>query len=784
MRASRALFVSLLCLLWASVAVAQSKRTYYFSQNGGGYGVSCSSALAIGDGISTGASSTNYQQPGNTLVLCGTITGSAGSTAITFNASGTSGKPITVLFAHGARLQAPYWGSNGAINLNGHAYITIDGGAMGQIGGIAGNARNVNGFIENTANGSPGTTACPSGSCSYQEDSVGISDGSSSVSGTRNLTIRNLAVYDLYVRTSETDTSLPVGGTVAFNFNSLNLSDVLVTNCLIHDSATGIGLGYFGTVKNIEFSFNTIYNVNWGGYAGDGGYSVPGSSLNGFLFHDDWVYDFANWDSPSDTYHHDGFYAWDVHAGTGDALNNPVFYNNVLGPGWGMNVTAALWVDEEVAGTGATFFNNLVTGASTGGPRYGGGPPWGEAPGEGWIQADAESTAVSGSFNFYNNTAVVNDAQDAYGFISIPKSVSPNVTYNIYNNLFYDGWSVPGKHGVGTAFIAAFGMTGGTVNSNNNLYFDVGGWPTAITGESPFIYTKGNSPGYVTLSQWQAATGASNDSNDVTANPVFSTLPSIAQTSVNGGGYKGGYFQDTWSNPTAVGILSFRSPARGTGADLSSLGISYKANTNQDCTGVGTPLPLCTGVDAGPYDTGSLNNDMNYKPRGSNWSIGAIQTTGANPRFDTIVASAFPENGGSILPSDAQQVQFGADETFNITPVSGYTLSDVTADGISKGPLSFYTFFDVRQNHRISATFAATTYTITASAGTGGRISPSVTVDVNSGKNQAFLITPSVGYKISGVTVDGNSVGAVHRYTFSDVTANHTISAIFQRSSQ
>jgi len=48
-------------------------------------------------------------------------------------------------------------------------------------------------------------------------------------------------------------------------------------------------------------------------------------------------------------------------------------------------------------------------------------------------------------------------------------------------------------------------------------------------------------------------------------------------------------------------------------------------------------------------------------------------------------------------------------------------------------------------------------------------------VKVNSGANQSISITPATGYKIAGVTVDGASVGAVTSYTFSNVTANHTL---------
>ncbi len=72
------------------------------------------------------------------------------------------------------------------------------------------------------------------------------------------------------------------------------------------------------------------------------------------------------------------------------------------------------------------------------------------------------------------------------------------------------------------------------------------------------------------------------------------------------------------------------------------------------------------------------------------------------------------------------------------------------------------------------------TYVITASvSGTGGTISPSGTSSVSSGGSKTFTITPKTFYRIANVMVDGKSIGAVTQYTFSNVTANHTISATF-----
>jgi len=70
-------------------------------------------------------------------------------------------------------------------------------------------------------------------------------------------------------------------------------------------------------------------------------------------------------------------------------------------------------------------------------------------------------------------------------------------------------------------------------------------------------------------------------------------------------------------------------------------------------------------------------------------------------------------------------------------------------------------------------------HTITAGAGVGGSISPGSAVGVSHGQSQTFSITPDAGYVISDILVDGNSVGAVSSYTFTSVTGDHTIQAVF-----
>ncbi len=81
--------------------------------------------------------------------------------------------------------------------------------------------------------------------------------------------------------------------------------------------------------------------------------------------------------------------------------------------------------------------------------------------------------------------------------------------------------------------------------------------------------------------------------------------------------------------------------------------------------------------------------------------------------------------------------------------------------------------------YTISATFSLRTYSINASAGTNGSISPSGATIVNCGTNQTYTITPDTCYQIADVVVDGISQGVVASYTFTNVIVNHTISATF-----
>lgn len=84
-------------------------------------------------------------------------------------------------------------------------------------------------------------------------------------------------------------------------------------------------------------------------------------------------------------------------------------------------------------------------------------------------------------------------------------------------------------------------------------------------------------------------------------------------------------------------------------------------------------------------------------------------------------------------------------------------------------------------NRSVTATFNVKTYSLTATAGLNGSITPSGSTTVNHGESRTYTITPAAGFQVVEVRVDGIPVGALTSYTFQTITASHTIAATFER---
>ena len=261
---------------------------------------------------------------------------------------------------------------------------------------------------------------------------------------------------------------------------------------------------------------------------------------------------------------------------------------------------------------------------------------------------------------------------------------------------------------------------------------------------------------------------------------------------------------------TAMATTSLRA----TPAAAAQAGIAWSAPTDSTgVTGYKVHMGNSSGsysehVDVGnttSYSAGSLSDGSTYYFAVTAYNAAGQQSAYSNeisrsfaalPTTYTITATAGA--GGTITALNNTKVSTatsdtstitsvtvasGASQSFSIAAASGYKITDVKVDGVSKGAVSSYSFSNVTANHSISATFAVNSYTITASAGSGGSIIPPGTTTVAANGSQSYTITPATGYKVTGVTVDGSSVGAVGSYTFNLVSSNHTISASFAASS-
>lgn len=119
----------------------------------------------------------------------------------------------------------------------------------------------------------------------------------------------------------------------------------------------------------------------------------------------------------------------------------------------------------------------------------------------------------------------------------------------------------------------------------------------------------------------------------------------------------------------------------------------------------------------------------------------------------------------------------GTTVTLTPSPTAGSTFAGWSGDlDCSDGSVT------MNANKSCTATFTLNTYTITATAGANGSVSPIGVTTVSYGGSQSYTITPNSGYSRDTVLINGvNNPTAVSTgsYTFSNVQANNTIHATF-----
>jgi len=398
-------------LLMPSLASAQAQNVYIAqSAAGAANGADCADARVYTFFNNSGNWGTGANQigPGTTVHVCGTITGAAGTNALTFQGSGSSGNPITLLFESGASLQAPYWAPS-AIIMSGKSWVIIDGGT--------------NGLIENTANGTGLAHEQPSGAVS--------------IANSKNVTVKNLTIANICQHTLRSDlTGCTVNGNgdggMGFSGGSTNIT---ITNNTIHDTKVGIFYGSQAGDSGIVISNNTITRTNWGIGVGPSGISngllIMGNDISCV------VGAVCNWDTNDGmAFHHNGVMIYPIGGGDkveGVVISNNYFhdlngqvtagifldpssgdipniqiYNNVFNTTNGQSGPANAWITIGVGVTGALVANNTIAGYASQGISGQVGPTF---------KNNIVSSVSCGEYLNAGYSGVVSDYNDFYNLL-------------------------------------------------------------------------------------------------------------------------------------------------------------------------------------------------------------------------------------------------------------------------------------------------------------------------------------------------------------------------------
>ncbi len=211
----------------------------------------------------------------------------------------------------------------------------------------------------------------------------------------------------------------------------------------------------------------------------------------------------------------------------------------------------------------------------------------------------------------------------------------------------------------------------------------------------------------------------------------------------------------TWSASTGVSWATISSGTSGTGSGT----VAYSVAAN---TGSSRTAAFSVAGQTFSISQAAATSTTTY----------TLTLTTAGTGSGTITSTP----SGSVLPS-------GTAVTLKAAPDAGSTFTGWGGDCAFAGT-STTCSGKMTRNIYVTANFtrSSTTasHTISAYAAYGGTISPSGSVSVTSGSGTSFTITPKRGFSIRYVLVDGVNVGAVSSYTFSNVTANHSIRAYFK----
>ena len=291
-----------------------------------------------------------------------------------------------------------------------------------------------------------------------------------------------------------------------------------------------------------------------------------------------------------------------------------------------------------------------------------------------------------------------------------------------------------------------------------------------IVGETAVEYSKDNT-------NWQSGTTFSG----LTAATSYTFYARYQEN----GFYKGASPQ---SGGNAPAYTAYAAPVTNEGysidyaAETITVSDGYEVNTD---SGFGTGTVVTSGSTVTPGQTFHVRKAASGDipaSEGTEFTIPARPDAPAAPTvksktsgsvtLEVILGAQYSMDGGATWQDSPEFTGLSASTAYRF--VARYGATESRFASLASAELN------VTTNAALSGG-GYTYYTIKATAGVNGAISPSGSVSVREGRNQTFTITPNTGYAISNVKIDGKSVGAVKSYTFENVKGNHTIEAIFMK---
>ena len=139
--------------------------------------------------------------------------------------------------------------------------------------------------------------------------------------------------------------------------------------------------------------------------------------------------------------------------------------------------------------------------------------------------------------------------------------------------------------------------------------------------------------------------------------------------------------------------------------------------------------------------------------------------------------------GGKLNPEKTIKVIEGTNEVFDIVPDDKYELEYLSIDGDNVEVVNNqYVFENISDNHSIFAKFKyiPSYYVINASCNEGGKITNIGDHSYIEYSTIEYIFTPEHKHRVKNVIVDNISYGSIEKYTFSDLSSNHTIDVEFE----